>query len=71
MSDLLAVPMIALIRLYRLVRPSWIHCCRFEPTCSRYAWQAITLYGPWRGGWKTLCRLARCQPFYPGGMDPV
>ena len=45
--------------------------CRYWPTCSQYAIDAIEKYGPWRGGWMAVCRIARCHPFRPGGYDPV
>ncbi len=64
--------LLALIRAYRYVLSPWIGGqCRFEPTCSVYARQAIELYGPWRGSWLALKRLLRCHPFCPGGKDPV
>ncbi len=53
----------------RFVSPLLPHSCRFVPTCSEYARDAIVLYGPWRGGWKALRRLLRCHPFHPGGVD--
>jgi len=43
--------------------------CRFHPTCSAYAKEAIVAYGAWRGGWMALKRLSRCHPFHPGGID--
>jgi putative membrane protein insertion efficiency factor len=60
------------IRLYqmtisRVLPPS----CRFYPSCSHYGYEAVKKYGAVRGGWLTLRRLARCQPFNPGGYDPV
>ena len=45
--------------------------CRFYPSCSEYAFQAIEKYGIWQGGWLSLRRIARCHPFNPGGFDPV
>ncbi|HVY81698.1 MAG TPA: membrane protein insertion efficiency factor YidD [Steroidobacteraceae bacterium] len=44
--------------------------CRFYPSCSNYALEAIHLHGALRGGWLTLKRLAKCHPFHPGGFDP-
>ena len=43
--------------------------CRFLPSCSAYAEEAITRYGAWRGGWKSLWRLLRCHPLCRGGLD--
>ena len=45
--------------------------CRFAPTCSAYAAQALRIHGAARGSWLTVRRLSRCQPFCPGGHDPV
>lgn len=64
---------LTLIRIYQLtisrILPSGT--CRFYPTCSHYAYQAIAKYGLLRGGWMGLKRILRCQPFNPGGYDPV
>ena len=65
------VPLLA-IRLYqltvsRVLPPS----CRFYPSCSQYAYEAIDRHGFLRGGWMALGRLSRCHPFNPGGYDPV
>jgi len=61
-----------LVRAYRntfgLVLPN---SCRFQPTCSQYALDALTEYGAARGAWLTLKRIARCHPFAAGGYDPV
>lgn len=46
-------------------------CCRFVPTCSEYAYQAISRYGPWKGSALALRRLLRCHPISRGGYDPV
>ncbi|MGH2460185.1 MAG: membrane protein insertion efficiency factor YidD [Chloroflexota bacterium] len=53
--------------LSRVLPPS----CRFYPSCSQYAYDAIARYGVIRGGWLALGRLSRCHPFNPGGYDPV
>ena len=45
--------------------------CRFTPTCSQYAIDAVEKYGTIKGMWMALCRLCRCHPFHPGGYDPV
>ncbi len=45
--------------------------CRYVPTCSEYAVQAITKYGLIKGGCKSVLRLVKCNPFFPGGYDPV
>lgn len=64
--------MVAIIRLYQvLLSPLLGANCRFTPTCSHYAVQAIQKYGAVRGAWYTMCRIARCHPFNAGGYDPV
>ncbi|MCR6112682.1 membrane protein insertion efficiency factor YidD [Bacillus sp. A301a_S52] len=45
--------------------------CRFYPTCSHYGIEAISRFGIFKGGWLTLKRIVKCQPFHPGGLDPV
>ncbi|MHB8769379.1 MAG: membrane protein insertion efficiency factor YidD [Syntrophales bacterium] len=63
---------IALIRAYQIcVSPFLLPCCRFTPTCSEYAIDAISSYGPLKGSYLALTRLLRCHPFHPGGYDPV
>ncbi|MGH6609126.1 MAG: membrane protein insertion efficiency factor YidD [Burkholderiaceae bacterium] len=63
---------LALIRGYRFFLSPWIgNSCRFWPTCSEYAMQAIEQHGVMRGGWMMLARLARCHPYSAGGVDPV
>ena len=65
---LLALP----IRLYkRLLSPLLPPACRFHPTCSVYALEALQKHGALHGLRLTLWRLLRCQPFHPGGFDPV
>lgn len=65
--------MLALIRLYqRAISPYTPPSCRFTPTCSAYAAEAISKYGTLKGGWLALRRLMRCHPFYKGDhYDPV
>jgi putative membrane protein insertion efficiency factor len=64
--------LLLLIRAYRLaISPLVGPCCRFEPTCSAYAEEALHTHGALRGTALTLWRLARCQPFGRGGLDPV
>ena len=45
--------------------------CRFHPTCSQYAIDAIHKHGPWKGSWMTFKRILRCHPWSPGGYDPA
>jgi len=64
--------LIFLIRLYRLIiSPLLPISCRFSPTCSAYAVEAIEKYGSIMGLYLTLRRLFKCHPFHPGGYDPV
>lgn len=61
-----------LIRLYqKTISRALPPTCRFYPSCSKYAYQAIAKYGVLKGGWLALKRLCRCHPFNPGGYDPV
>jgi len=63
---------IFLIELYRMyVSPMRLPTCRFTPTCSQYAVDALTEYGLVRGGWLTTVRLAKCGPWHRGGWDPI
>lgn len=61
-----------LLRLYRyFLSPLLGPSCRFHPSCSEYAEQALASHGTLRGGWLALRRLCRCGPWHPGGYDPV
>ena len=61
-----------LIRVYRrYISPLFPPCCRFYPTCSTYAMQAVEKYGALKGGWLAVKRILRCNPFNDGGYDPV
>lgn len=64
--------LVAIIAAYqKLVSPVTGANCRYTPTCSAYASEALGLHGAIRGGWMALRRLGRCHPFRPGGYDPV
>jgi len=64
--------LLGLIRAYQLLLgPWWGGRCRFTPTCSEYAMEAIEAHGSLRGTWLALRRLARCHPWCEGGFDPV
>lgn len=65
--------LLAFIRAYQaVVSPALpANTCRFYPTCSHYGYQSIYRYGVFKGGWMAFYRLLRCNPFNPGGYDPV
>ncbi len=72
LGALLAAMLIPVVRAYRyafspLLGPS----CRFHPSCSEYAIDALQRHGAWRGGYLAMRRLLRCHPWHPGGHDPV
>jgi putative membrane protein insertion efficiency factor len=64
--------MLALIAFYRTcISPLLPPACRYTPTCSQYAKEAIIKYGPFKGGWLALKRILRCNPWGGSGYDPV
>jgi len=64
--------LLAVIRGYRyLLSPWWGGQCRFTPTCSEYAMDAIRDHGSLRGGWLAMRRVSKCHPWHHGGFDPV
>ena len=71
-ESVIARLLIALLRGYkRWISPLLGPRCRFHPTCSEYAMQAIARFGPVKGCWLALHRVLRCHPLHPGGHDPV
>ncbi len=70
--SLAARPLVMLVRLYQVsLGPFMGGHCRFLPTCSQYAIDALTAHGALRGSWMTVRRISRCHPFGGGGYDPV
>ncbi len=64
--------LIQLVSFYRKwISPLLGPNCRFTPTCSQYALEALTVHGAWRGSWLTIARILRCHPLHQGGHDPV
>ena len=64
--------LMAMVRFYRAaISPLRPPCCRFYPTCSQYALEALEKYGALKGGYLAVRRVLRCNPFHKGGYDPV
>jgi len=64
--------LIALIKLYRYtISPYLAPSCRFTPTCSSYAIEAVERFGIFRGSWMAMRRISRCHPWHEAGYDPV
>ena len=64
--------LLLLLRFYqKFISPLTVRSCRFYPTCSAYAYEAIKVHGALRGGFYALARILKCHPLHPGGYDPV
>ena len=71
-AHVLSRPLIWLVRFYQVgLSPLLPASCRYYPSCSAYALEALQRYGAWRGSWLAFRRIARCHPFHAGGYDPV
>jgi putative membrane protein insertion efficiency factor len=68
LAQIVALP----VRAYRLLLSPWVgHGCRYQPTCSAYALEALDRHGALKGGWLAAARICRCQPWGGHGYDPV
>ena len=73
LTDLPKKILLLLIKFYRkyISQLKMAPTCRFYPTCSQYAYEAVEKYGFCKGGWMAIKRICKCHPFHPGGYDPV
>ncbi len=72
LGTLLAWPLLALVWLYRILISPWLgNNCRYEPTCSKFALEALREHGAFRGTWLAARRIGRCHPWGGSGYDPV
>lgn len=68
LAHILAIP----VRGYRLILSPWVgYNCRYQPTCSAYALEALEKHGAFKGTWLAACRIGRCHPWGKSGYDPV
>ena len=71
-KEILSLPLLLLVRFYqKFSSPYKPSCCRFTPTCSQYALEALRKYGPLKGSWLAFKRIIRCHPWGGSGYDPV
>ena len=71
-KEILSLPLILIVRFYqKFISPYKPSCCRFTPTCSQYALEALRKYGPLKGSWLAFKRIIRCHPWGGSGYDPV
>ncbi len=72
MTGLIKKLLLLMIKFYqKAISPHFPPSCRYTPTCSHYAYEAVFKYGPLKGSWMAVKRISRCHPFHPGGYDPV
>jgi len=72
LSSLIALPLLAIVKFYQLlISPILGQNCRFYPTCSCYAHQALKEHGAFKGSWLSIRRIVKCHPMHPGGIDNV
>jgi putative membrane protein insertion efficiency factor len=71
-NGFLTACLLALIQFYRFAISCFLgHCCRFEPSCSAYAMEAIKMHGCFKGCYFAMRRILRCHPWHAGGIDPI